>query len=98
MSREGCLSFPGGSAKMPRYETIKVKYLDGEGFPTEIEAEDFFAKAIQHEMDHLDGKTIQGAISTLDMMTVRKNILAKSRQHKREAKPHHHQKNGRKHF
>jgi peptide deformylase len=99
LSKEGCLSFPGGRAKVLRYEVIKVKHLDGEGFPTETEAEGFFAKAIQHEMDHLDGKTIQGAISSLDMMTVRKNIQAKLRSRKREvneAKPHHHPKNGRK--
>lgn len=97
LSREGCLSFPGGRAKVLRYESIKVKYLDGEGFPTELEATGFFAKAIQHEMDHLEGKTIQGAISAIDMMTVRKNIQTKFRKHKREVKPHHPQKNGRKH-
>jgi peptide deformylase len=94
---EGCLSFPGGRAKMSRYKTIKVKHLDGEGFPTETEATGFFARAIQHEMDHLDGKTIQGAISTLDMMTVRKNIQTKIRKHKREVRaPHNHKKNVRK--
>jgi peptide deformylase len=100
-SKEGCLSFPGGQAKMFRYGTIKVKHLDGEGFPTETEATGFFARAIQHEMDHLDGKTIQSKISALDMITVRKNIQSKYRQHKRETKevnPHHHQRNGRKRF
>jgi peptide deformylase len=100
LCREGCLSFPGGRARVSRYETIKVKHLDGEGVPTETEAEGFFARAIQHEMDHLDGKTIQGAISAIDMMTVRKNIQSKLRQHKREVKETkpHHQKTGRKHF
>jgi len=98
LSREGCLSFPGGRAKVARYENIKVKYLDGEGFPAELEATGFFAKAIQHEMDHLDGKTIQSNISSLDMMTVRKNIQAKLRGRKREVKPPHHpQRNARKH-
>lgn len=96
VNREGCLSFPGGRARVPRYETILVKHLDGEGLPATTEATGFFARAIQHEMDHLDGKTIQGAIAPFDMMTVRKNIQAKVRRHKRETKPHHHQKNGRK--
>ena len=95
---EGCLSFPGGRAKMSRYSTIKVKHLDGEGCPTETEANGFFARVIQHEMDHLDGKTIQGAISAIDMMKVRKTLQTKARKHKRETKatPRQHKKNVRK--
>jgi peptide deformylase len=99
LSLEGCLSFPGGLAKISRFKTLKVKYLDGEGFPTETEASGLFARVIQHEMDHLEGKTIQEAISSFGMMTVRKIIQEKLRKRKREvkeAKPHHHQKNGRK--
>lgn len=98
LSAEGCLSFPGGRARVPRYSKVKVKYLDGEGFPAELEADGFFARAIQHENDHLDGKTIQGSISAIDMMTVRKNIQEKLRRRKRESKPRHHQKTGRKRF
>ena len=98
---EGCLSFPGGRAIIERHQAIRVKHLDEEGNPTETLAEDFFARVIQHENDHLNGKTLQGAISAFDMMTVRKNIQTKLRSRKREineAKPHHHQRNGRKHF
>jgi len=97
---EGCLSFPGGRAKVARHKTIKVKHLDGEGFPVETEATGFFARAIQHEMDHLDGKTIQGSISSFDMMNVRKTIQEKLRRRKREAKPtpRHHKKNVRKRY
>ena len=96
-SKEGCLSFPGGGARVKRYPTIRVKHLDGEGFPTETEATGFFARAIQHEMDHLDGKTIQSSISSFEMMTVRKNIQEKLRKRKRESKtPQRHTKNARK--
>lgn len=98
LGAEGCLSFPGGRARVPRYSKVKVKYLDGEGFPTELEAEGLLARVIQHENDHLDGKTVQGAISAIDMMTVRKNIQKKLRQRKRESKPHHPQKTVRKRF
>lgn len=96
LSAEGCLSFPGGRARVPRYSKVKVKYLDGEGHPAELEATGFFARVIQHENDHLDGKTVQGTISAIDMMTVRKNIQEKLRRRKRESKPHHHQKTARK--
>ena len=96
---EGCLSFPGGRAKVARYKTIKVKHLDGEGFPVETEATGFFARAIQHEMDHLDGKTILEAISACDMMLVRKNIQAKIRKQKQETKvPQRRKKNARKRY
>jgi peptide deformylase len=52
---EGCLSFPGvyGEVKRPYY--VRVRAKDRKGREYEIEAEDFFARAILHEIDHLQG-------------------------------------------
>jgi len=52
---EGCLSLPGISGEVPRAKKIKLRYQDREGNPHEVELKDFFARVIQHEMDHLDG-------------------------------------------
>ena len=52
---EGCLSFPGLFAKVKRFSKVKVRALNEKGLPIEINAEGLFSKAIQHEMDHLDG-------------------------------------------
>lgn len=55
---EGCLSFPGRSFKITRPDKviIKAQNLSGEWFI--YEAEDFIARALMHENDHLDGITI----------------------------------------
>ena len=52
---EGCLSFPGVSAEIVRAKKIRVRYQDRYGKPQDIEAKDFFARIILHEMDHLNG-------------------------------------------
>ena len=52
---EGCLSFPGLFAKIRRAAKVKVRALSEKGMPIEINAEGLFAKALQHEIDHLDG-------------------------------------------
>lgn len=52
---EGCLSLPGKQGQVERPEKIKVRALNENGEQFEIEAEDFFARAICHETDHLDG-------------------------------------------
>lgn len=52
---EGCLSVPGKSGKVNRPNYVKVRYMDLEGNLQTIEAEGFFARAICHENDHLDG-------------------------------------------
>jgi peptide deformylase len=52
---EGCLSIPGETGDVIRSQKIKVKSLNREGKLIEFEAEGFEARAIQHEMDHLDG-------------------------------------------
>jgi peptide deformylase len=98
-SREACLSFPGGQAVLERHPAIKVRHLDGEGYPAVTEAQGFFARVIQHEMDHLNGKTIQGSISAIDMRLVRKNVQEKLRRRKRESTAHQsHQRTARKRF
>jgi peptide deformylase len=52
---EGCLSVPDIWGKVKRYKKIKVKALDEDGKPLNFVAENFFARAIQHEVDHLHG-------------------------------------------
>lgn len=52
---EGCLSVPGFTAPVERYQKVTVRFLDIDGNVKEIEAQDFFAKAFQHEIDHLNG-------------------------------------------
>lgn len=55
ISMEGCLSIPGKQGTVKRAKNIKVKYNDLTGEEKIMEAEDFLARIIQHEMDHLDG-------------------------------------------
>ena len=52
---EGCLSLPGITDKVERPTFVRIKALDQEGKPFEVEAEDWLARAICHELDHLDG-------------------------------------------
>ena len=52
---EGCLSLPGTRENVKRPSKVKVKALDMEGKETVIEGSDFFARALCHEIDHLDG-------------------------------------------
>ncbi len=53
---EGCLSVPGLSYPLKRAGWAQVKGFDAHGNPLEFEATDWFARVIQHEFDHLDGK------------------------------------------
>ncbi len=54
--QEGCLSIPGFYEEVKRAESIKISYQDRFGNPKELSADGLLAVAIQHEMDHLDGK------------------------------------------
>jgi len=52
---EGCLSVPGIYGNVNRAEYVKVKTLNRNGEEIILEGTDFLARAIQHEIDHLDG-------------------------------------------
>ncbi len=62
---EGCLSFPGARSVISRPKEIKVKYLDYDGNPREMETDDWMARAILHENDHLNGVTIPDHLSAI---------------------------------
>lgn len=55
---EGCLSFPGHNGAISRSKHVKVRAQDRHGEWFELEADDMFARCIQHETNHLDGITI----------------------------------------
>jgi peptide deformylase len=52
---EGCLSIPGVEGIVPRAESVLVRALDPQGQPVQIRAAGLLSRALQHEIDHLDG-------------------------------------------
>jgi peptide deformylase len=52
---EGCLSIPEYYEEVERPKEVKVKYLDRDGKPAEIEATGLLATCLQHEIDHING-------------------------------------------
>jgi peptide deformylase len=81
-AEEGCLSIPGYMTTIKRAERVYVRGLNREGKTVEIEGTGLFARAIQHEIDHLDGLLI------IDRMTPIKREFFKRRYKKslKEAK------------
>src|SRR3954466_6866919 len=52
---EGCLSLAGFTAVVPRARSVRVECLDHRGEPKVIEASGWYARILQHEIDHLNG-------------------------------------------
>lgn len=52
---EGCLSLAGFCALVPRSTVVRVNYLDQHGSPQSVEARGWYARIVQHEVDHLLG-------------------------------------------
>lgn len=77
---EGCLSVPGIYETVERAERIKVRALDRDGAPFEMEAEGLKAVCIQHEIDHLDGKLFVDYLSNLKRNRIRKKLEKARRQ------------------
>jgi peptide deformylase len=71
---EGCLSVPEYSAEVKRSEKIKLQYQDIDGLTKTISADGLLAVAIQHEIDHLDGKLFIDRLSALKKEMVRKKL------------------------
>ena len=71
---EGCLSIPEQRAFVPRAERVKVRALDYNGQPFELESDDLLAICIQHEMDHLVGKLFVDYLSPLKRQRIRQKV------------------------
>lgn len=71
---EGCLSVPGIRADVIRPEAIKVRYLDLEGVQHEEEMHEIWARVLQHEIDHLDGKLFVDYLSPIKRSLIMKKL------------------------
>ena len=63
VDNEGCLSFPGQYGEVERPYRVKVRTLTRSGKPVELEGEGLFARAVCHEVDHLEGKMFMGLVT-----------------------------------
>lgn len=76
---EGCLSIPGLEEFVTRPRTITVSGFDEYGEPVEVALDDLFSRAVQHEIDHLDGVLFIDRVSPL-----KRRMLLKKWQKSRE--------------
>jgi len=82
---EGCLSVPGIYDGVERPARVKVRALDLQGVPFELEADGLLAVCIQHEMDHLLGKVFVEYLSPLKRNRIKAKMIKEERGIEREA-------------
>ena len=66
---EGCLSIPDLRGPVPRWRAVTVTAVTRGGEPVSVEADGFFARVIQHEVDHLDGILFPERMTDLRSLT-----------------------------
>ncbi len=66
---EGCLSIPDLRGRVPRWRSAHVVAMDREGRPAALDADGFFARILQHEIDHLDGVLFPERMTDLRTLT-----------------------------
>jgi len=76
---EGCLSIPGIWEDVTRSKKIRLSARNEQGQPFELEAEDYLSRAIQHEVDHLDGVLFVDRLSALKRQFLRRPLEALAR-------------------
>ena len=76
---EGCLSVPGFFEEVSRPAKVKISALNLDGEEFSIEAEGLLAVAVQHEMDHLDGKIFVDFLSNLKRQRIKQKLIKISR-------------------
>jgi peptide deformylase len=79
--KEGCLSVPGYYESVTRPERVRVRALDRDGNPFEMECDGLLAVCIQHEMDHLEGKLFVDYLSELKRTRIRQKLERDQRHH-----------------
>ncbi|GIU73588.1 MAG: peptide deformylase [Bryobacteraceae bacterium] len=74
IGEEGCLSIPGFREDVKRAYRVRVRAQDLDGNPFETEGEELLARAIQHEIDHLDGILFLQHLSLLKRDLIKRKI------------------------
>lgn len=72
---EGCLSVPDLRGLTPRYRAVRLEALDRRGARLELVAEGFFARVLQHEVDHLEGRVYLDRMRDLSSLSFREEWL-----------------------
>jgi peptide deformylase len=78
--QEGCLSVPGFYETVARPAQIRVRALDRDGQPFDLEPDGLLAVCIQHELDHLDGKLFVDYLSAIKRQRIRQKLEKLQRQ------------------
>jgi len=76
---EGCLSVPGFMAEVPRALSVRVEALDHRGQPVTIEAQGWYARILQHEIDHLNGTLYLDRMDTRTFSSMREHARRSTR-------------------
>jgi len=71
---EGCLSFPGIYRKIKRAKSVRVRALDENGKVFVVDVQDMPSRALQHEIDHLEGKVLLDHLPPLQRQEVKEEI------------------------
>lgn len=79
--QEGCLSVPGFHEDVHRPQRVRIRALDRQGTPYQLEADGLLAVCIQHECDHLNGKLFVDYLSSLKRDRIRKKLEKQHRHH-----------------
>jgi len=74
VAEEGCLSVPDFTEKVKRAAKVRVRAQDRQGKPFELEAEGLMAKALQHEIDHLNGILFIDRLSPIKKSIFRRRL------------------------
>jgi peptide deformylase len=77
-AEEGCLSFPGIYVPVKRHLRVKMRARDIEGKPFEVEGDALFARAMQHELDHLNGRLLIHYVGRLKKRMIVKKLERES--------------------
>ena len=76
---EGCLSFPDITTVVERPESVKIRAQNLAGSWIEMQAEGFLARAILHEIDHLNGVLMTDRVSKLKREIIKKKVVKRQK-------------------
>ena len=75
---EGCLSFPGVFVPVKRGQRTRVRAQDADGRTFEVEGEALFARALQHEIDHLTGRLLIDMVGPVKRQIIKRKMRKES--------------------